>query len=278
MNQSTTETTETAGTEAERGADGQAAEGLQGEVVEQAIEPTGEVGEGQAGDPNDEPGEQQQKTPDWLRNLRRENRELKRKQKELEQRLQKPADAPVLGAKPKLEDHDYDAEAFEVALSDWYEKKRAVDAKMEQRQAAEQAQQAEWKTRLETYAQEKTALAADDYEESEEAVTDTLSEVQQGIIIQGASNPAALVYKLGKDEARLQVLANIKDPVKFAFAIAKLETDMKTPAKTKPEPERRLSGGRPAAPATSGHLDKLRERAQQTGDYTAYFAAKNKKS
>lgn len=246
---------------------------------------TGEQPEddGQGEDEGDAPtsddpaeGPSDEKPNDWLRNLRRENRELKRKQKELEQRLQKPDEAPVLGAKPKLEDHDYDADAFEAALSDWYEKKRAVDAKIEQRRSAEEAEKSEWDTRLQTYAQEKTALGVDDYEESEEAVTDTLSEVQQGIIIQGATNPAALVYKLGRDEARLQALSSIKDPVKFAFAIAKLETDMKTPAKTKPEPERRLTGGRVAAP-TTGNLDKLRERAQKTGDYTAYFAAKNKK-
>jgi len=50
-----------------------------------------------------------------------------------------------------------------------------------------------------------------------------LDPVQQDIILQAAQNPALAVYALGKSKDKAKELASIKDPVKFAFALGKLE-------------------------------------------------------
>jgi hypothetical protein len=46
-------------------------------------------------------------------------------------------------------------------------------------------------------------------------------------MLQGADNPALVVYALGKNPKKAKELSEIKDPVKFAFAVAKLEKELK---------------------------------------------------
>ena len=68
------------------------------------------------------PPEETTRAPEWVRELRKADREKARRIKELEAKLNAAAATetkPVaLGAKPKLEDHDYDTEKFEAALAD----------------------------------------------------------------------------------------------------------------------------------------------------------------
>ena len=75
--------------------------------------------------------EPKQAAPAWVRELRRRERDLQREVRELRAKAQAPQQGenqpPAAGAKPKLEDHDYDAERFETALSGWFERKRHVD-------------------------------------------------------------------------------------------------------------------------------------------------------
>jgi hypothetical protein len=62
--------------------------------------------------------------------LRKTNRELQRQNRELQARVQAapPETKPVvIGNKPKLEDHDYDADKYEEALTSWFERKRQAD-------------------------------------------------------------------------------------------------------------------------------------------------------
>jgi len=89
-------------------------------------------------------------------------------------------------------------------------------------------------------------------------------------VLQGAENPALVVYALGKNPKKAKELAAINDPVKFAFAIAKLESQLKIqPRKTAPPPERTApSGNAPISGATDGHLERLRSEAMRTGDMT----------
>ena len=64
------------------------------------------------------PQEDETKAPEWLRNVRKKNREQARKIRELERQLEqsKPRDqTPQLGPKPTLESVDYDTAAFEKA-------------------------------------------------------------------------------------------------------------------------------------------------------------------
>ncbi len=224
-----------------------------------------------SGEPDPEP--EPERAPDWVRDLRRSHRELQRKVREYEAREQTApvqAEIPRLGAKPKLEEHDYDTERYEKALEDWYKKRDAVDAikREQQRQTDEQAKS--WQANLDGYGKAKAELKVRDYDDAEAAVQETLSVTQQGVVLQGAENPALVVYALGKNPKKAKELAAINDPVKFAFAIAKLESQLKIqPRKTAPPPERTApSGNAPISGATDGHLERLRSEAMRTGDMT----------
>ena len=214
--------------------------------------------------------------PDWVKELREEQRRLRRQVREYEARERaaqqqgQPVAVPTLGAKPKLEDHDYDTDRYESALEAWYKQKDAADAaKREQEQALAEQQKA-WQARLDAYGQQKTALKVRDYDEAEATVQETLNVTQQGVVLQGAENPALVVYALGKNPKRAKELAAITDPVRFAFAVAKLEQQLKiTPRAKPPAPERTVPAGTaPVSGATDSALERLRADAERTGDYS----------
>jgi hypothetical protein len=239
---------------------------------------------------DEKPPEQDQdsRAPDWVRDLRKTNRELVRKLREKDAEVerirgaaQQPAAAVVVGEKPTLEGCDFDGDKFAEQLEAWHDRKRQADTQAAEAKRAEDQARAAWQAKLETYGKAKSALKVADYEDAEATVQDTLSVVQQGIIIQGAENAAHVVYALGKSPAKAKELAAITDPVKFAFAVAKLETILKvtTRNKTAPAPEREVRGTVAGAAATMGanrKLEQLREKGLQTGDMTEYFAAKRK--
>jgi hypothetical protein len=213
-----------------------------------------------------------------IRQLREERRRLERENRELQEKLRAKDSPPTeipLGAKPKLEDHDYDADKFELALQDWFEKKRVADEKAAQAQAEARAKEEAWQARLAEYGQAKAKLKVPDYEDAEERVQALFNVTQQGVMIAGAENPALLVYALGKYPAKAKELAAITDPVKFAFAVAKLETQMKTTAKSRPAPpapETPVKSTAPARSAVNATLERLRDEADRTGDRTKVAA------
>ena len=239
---------------------------------------------------DEKPPEQDQdsRAPDWVRELRKTNRELVRKLREKDAEVERikgagqaPAAAIVVGEKPKLADFNYDDEEFSNALEAWHDRKRQADTQAAEAKRAEDQARAAWQAKLDTYGKAKQSLKVADYEDAEATVQDTLSVVQQGIIIQGAENAAHVVYALGKSPAKAKELAAITDPVKFAFAVAKLETILKvtTRSKTAPAPEREVRGSVAGAAATMGtnrKLEQLREKALESGDMTEYLAAKRK--
>lgn len=213
-----------------------------------------------------------------IRQLREERRRLERENRELQEKLRaKEAPPPEipLGAKPKLEDHDYDADKFELALQDWFEKKRQADEKAAKAQAEARAKEEAWQAKLAEYGQAKAKLKVPDYEDAEERVQSLFNVTQQGVMIDGAENPALLVYALGKHPAKAKELAAITNPVKFAFAVAKLETQMKTTTKARPAPpapETPMRSTAPARSAVNATLERLRDEADRTGDRTKVAA------
>jgi hypothetical protein len=173
---------------------------------------------------------QEQAAPEWVRELRREHRELKKRNRELESRVNQSIETnPVvnLGPKPNLEALDYDTEKYEQSLADWYERKRLVDEQQSQVRRAEEEQKQAWNAKLEGYVEAKTKLKVRDYDDAEEVAQQLFNVVQQGVVIQGAENPALVIYALGKNPKKAKELAAIDDPVKFAFAVAKLESNLK---------------------------------------------------
>lgn len=186
--------------------------------------------------------------------------------------------AQPLGQKPTLEGADYDTERYETELTSWYEKKREHDENQNVIQSQQKAVQKEWDTKLESYHTSKAELKVKDYEFAEDVVQDNLSVMQQGMIVQGADNPALVVYALGKNPKKAKEIASITDPVKFAFAVAKLETNLKvTKRKASSKPEKKISGtGRPSG-SVDNTLDRLRADAEKTGDFSKVLQYKKQK-
>ena len=224
--------------------------------------------------------DENERAPEWVRDLRKQYREEKRRNKELQEQLAATTGATKvaeLGQKPTLEAADYDTERYEKELAAWYERKRKHDEAEAARQAEAETAAREWKQKLEGYQSAKATLKVRDYDDAEEVVQDAFTVTQQGMILQGAENPALLVYALGKNPKRAKELASIKDPVKFAFAVARLETQLKvTKRKASSKPEPTISGtGRPSGSVDST-LERLRKDAEKSGDYSKVYAYKQR--
>lgn len=223
------------------------------------------------------PADDHAQAPGWVKELRKANREKEKRIRELEAKLSQVTEKkPVtLGPKPKLEDHDWDAEAFEQALDAWHERKRARDAEAELQQQAERQQWQAWQERIDGYTKAKAKMKVRDFEDAEEVAQMTLNVTQQGIILQGADNPAMVVYALGKNPTKAAELAKLNDPVKFAFAVAKLEKELKvTSRKPVAQPERAILGTARVSGSVDSRIDELRAQAEKTGDYSKVIAYK----
>jgi hypothetical protein len=216
-----------------------------------------------------------------VRDLRKQHRELQKRNRELEAKLNQAPEtqkAQEVGKKPTLEDFDYDAERYEASLAEWFERKRQADEQVAKLQAERDNQAKEWQAKLEGYSKAKAELKVRDYDEAEDITKDTLNVVQQGVILQGAENPALLVYALGKNPKKAKELASISDPVKFAFAVAKLETQLKvTNRKAAPPPEKTVQGTGKVSGTVDSTLDRLRADAERSGDYSKVMAYKRQK-
>lgn len=228
------------------------------------------------------PPEEQTHAPEWVRELRKTNRELQRQNRELQGKLQSTTQTEtkpvVLGKKPTLEEHDYDADKFEVALADWFERKRQADEANAKQEAEVMNQQKAWQAKLDGYGKAKAELRVKDFEDAEAVAQELFNITQQGVVLQGADNPALVIYALGKNPKKAKELSDIKDPVKFAFAVAKLEKELKvTNRKAAPPPERIVSGTGRVSGAVDSTLERLREEAARTGNMTKVIQYKQQK-
>lgn len=210
--------------------------------------------------------------PEWVKELRRQNREQAKRIKELEQATQ-PAVQTEIGPEPTLADHDYDEVEFKQAWRKWNEKatevEKAKQAKIEQERAAEE----DFNRRLAAYNEAKAKLPVQDFDDAEAVLLEQFDATQQGLLVKLAKQPALFAYALGKNPTKAKTLAAIKDPVDFIAAAVRMEMDMKQ-AKRAPAPEKVLSGGVPGATAVDNRLEKLREEAARTGDFTKVNAYK----
>ena len=251
------------------------------EAAQEVTEPAEEELVVTIGDGEQPPAEEAADSP-VLRTVRQKLRETQRKLRELEARAAPaPEQLPVVGKKPALEDDDidFDPDKFERALMTWHSQKRKVEEHAQRQQQAQQAQQQEWEGRLQGYTQAKQALKVRDFDDAEAVAQETFNVTQQGIILQGAANPALLVYALGKNAAKAKELAAITDPVKFTFAVARLETELKTaPRKPAVAPEQTTKPTARVSGAVDDRLNVLREKAEKSGDYSAYLAYKRSKA
>lgn len=277
-------------------------EGIQSEeleIVEDVAEEPSEVIEGSEAQDNQEEEDEvvvsidgesppqeveQTKAPEWVRELRKSHRDLQRQNRELQSRLesfQKPEQKiGEPGPKPKLEQFDYDADLYEQKLEQWHEQKRKFELEAEKLRQEQAAQDQVWKDRLEAYSRNKAELKVKDYEDAEATAQELFNVTQQGIIVRGANNPALLVYALGKNPKKAAELSKLNDPVEFAFAVARLEKDLKvTNRKSAPAPEKIVqnSGRVVSSASVDSTLNRLRAEAERTGDYTKVMEYRRQK-
>ena len=201
----------------------------------------------------------------------REAAELKKSQQA------KTDDIKPLRARPTLEAHNYDEDAFNADTDKWFGEKQEHDNKASSEKKKQEEQQEAWEARVGEYIKAKNSFKQDEFEESELAVKDALSDMQQNIILHAFGAGAAnIIAGLGQDDDRLQELAKIKDHTLFTVALTRLESKMKvTPRRPKHSPETHVSG---SASGEFGdrQLKTLEAEAEKTGDYTKVFAHKRR--
>lgn len=223
--------------------------------------------------------EHHEEAPEWVKNLRKQTREQSKKIKEYEKRIEeltKPVEEDIqLGEPPTLEDSDYDEDIHREKMISWFEQKQKYDAKKSEKEQAEKKQTEEWNQKLSGYEEAKAKMKVKDYDDAEFVVTSTLSETQQGIIVDGVDDPALIVYALGKNPKKTEELAKITNPVRFAIALGKLEKDLKVGKRKPPEPEKKLESNS-AFVGNDKRLEALEAEARKTGNRTKVIAYKKK--
>lgn len=222
------------------------------------------------------PEEDEQAAPQWVREVRKDNREKAKRIRELEAKLaanQPQPQAVTVGAKPTLAACDYDEDRFDSELTQWHERKRSAEAEEQKKRDEAANVQKAWQAKLNTYAEQKASLKVKDYEEAEAKAIEILSETQQAIILKGAKNGAMMVYALGMNIKTAQRLASITDPVEFAWEASQVEVKMKaTPRKAAPLPESAVKGSGRAV--NNQTLERLESEAIKSGDRSKVIAYK----
>jgi len=273
-------------------------ESAESEVVEEATKESGDTdtegGTTDEGEITISVGEQPaaeeedaSRAPEWVRDLRKSNREKDRviREKDAEiARLKGATSQPeqvVVGEEPTFEACDFDPDKFRDELTAWNARKAKAEQQQKERETAQAAEQQKWQARISAVQTEAAKLRQPDYEATVEALDSVFSVAQRGIVINGPADPktsAALSYWLGKNPKKAQELAGITDLIRFSFAIAHLEAQLKvTPKKSAPPPERVVRSSVPGAAAIDNQLEKLRAEAAKTGDLSKVLEYKRRK-
>ena len=225
--------------------------------------------------------EEEKAAPRWIKDLRKSDREKTKKIRELEAKLSQnqaapaPAKALELPKKPTLDACDYDSDKYQEQVEQWFTLKQKYDLEQVKAKELQEEGNRAFQKKIESYNERKASLKVSDFEDAESVVLQSFSDVQQNIILQGAEDPALLAYAIGKNKVKAEELAKIKDHVKFAFAVAKLEKELKvTTRKPSAPPEKTISGTGRVTASNDSHLEKLRAKAEKTGDYSEITAYK----
>ncbi|MEY7151312.1 phage capsid protein [Enterobacter cloacae] len=198
-----------------------------------------------------------QPAPQWIKDLRKANREkdkeLREMRRQLEQLQSRPAEqqpqqqTDVIPPKPTLESCEYDEAAFEQAMTDWHEKKSRAEQQKQQKERQQQEYQQRFQQRVEAHKQRAAKLPVKDYQEMESIVLSELKPIQQEIIIHAADEGSELIaYALGKNPQLRQRVAAETDPIRAAFLLGQISKQVSLAPKPKkvikPEPEVRGGG------------------------------------
>jgi hypothetical protein len=265
------------------GNDNGAADEAQGE---DQGEESGEILTVQIGDEEPEDAETEG-APEWVKDLRKSSREKDKRIRELEAQVSKPAAAEELGAKPTLQECDYDEAEYDRLTDEWKAKKARIEAQAEQQQQQQVKAEERWNTRVASYTEGRAKIGVQDYDDAEAAVKEELAkgtnptglnDLRFNILVNVAPDPNIMVYALAKNPKRLEELRSIEDLSEYAFKLGQLSTEIKVGRKTPPPPEGRIRGTGGTNAAVDNTLEKLREEARKTGDMTKVLAYKRSKA
>jgi hypothetical protein len=259
------------------------------EVVVEDQEVEGEAPEGEAveefdtitldGQPLAE--DEDREAPEWAKKLRKDHRELAKKNRELERALAATTVAPAppkLGPKPTMESCGWDTERLEFELDGWHTQKAQVEAHQRDLEHQQKAEQEAINAKLAAYEKGKRALRVPDYDEVESLVGATLSQDAKTVILKYADDPAKVVYAIGKNPELANRLSSIRDFGQLTKEVVRLEDKLmvsKTQKKP-PAPERPAPKGGAASGGSDATLARLRAEADKTNDLTKVIAYKAK--
>ncbi|WP_380784441.1 hypothetical protein [Sphingomonas sp. R86520] len=207
--------------------------------------------------------------PEGIRNLREELKRQKARVRELEGAGAAPVE---VGARPKLEDFDYDEDAHGEAVEAWIDKKRNADAQVTARDESIRQAQEKFNTQQRAFEDGWSALRVTGKDAARAKVEDTFDPTQQAMLIKAArGNGAGLMLYLGTSAASLDKLkALVNDPAEFIAEAAVMAKEVKVerrkPATTPIEPVRGGTGGAAKGDARRARLER---DADTSGDYSA---------
>jgi hypothetical protein len=238
------------------------------------------------GNKNDDvPEDEIKKAPEWVRKIRKENREkdklvrqLEREKQELESRLvekNKPKEDLIpLRVKPKLEDHAYDSDAFESDLEKWFSEKNNHESKLKEKHESEEVEKNAWQQKINDYNKRKSEYVVPDYDDAEKDVMAKLSPEQQAVLLKASKQPEKLVYALGRSPNKLDELSKKTDLIDFAVSVAIMETSVKVEKRKPSVPPDRFSSQISVAQNIQDALKHLEDEADRTGNRTHLVAFK----
>lgn len=221
---------------------------------------------------------------DLVKHLRAQLREQRKQFKESTQKQTDPQNIPAdMPRKPEMGDDgiDWDPEKYAEALDKWTEDKAAFlehQAKQQQRLEEFGKKFSEGQQRYQTE-RAKALKKYAGFEKAETVIAELPEPLQAGLMIH-SKNPTALVMAIGRNaDLRKQVeTAYNTDHIALGYLIRDIESRAGSAPKAKQKlnqaPEVKGQNG----VANVGQLEALRKRAEETGDYTDYLAAKNRKT
>lgn len=227
----------------------------------------------------DSPASEDDKDPALVKHLRSTIKEKERELKELRRQpaTQQQVTPPQPPRMPQLSDDgiDYDESVFQQRMQEWSTEATKFQSYQAEQQRQHQDLQQRHQLKIQQYLERSKALKVHNYQQAEQLVIDDVPESIQGAIIHYAEKPELVVLALGRNAALRKQVAEATNPVELGRLIGTIESKAKTMPKAKTTsatiPEVKGNGG-----AAINNIDKLREKAQETGDYSALIAAKRK--
>lgn len=225
----------------------------------------------------------QENDSELVKRLRAQIREQGKALKQSSQQTQQqsgplPLEVPP---KPQLGDDgiDWDPEKLAEKLDEWHEQKGKIEARQQEQQQRAQVFQSQLEERGKVYREERATAIKKfaGYERAEEIVAE-LPEPLQAALLLNSQKPTLTVMALARNEKLRQEIeaAYTNDHIRLGYLIADIDRRAGTAPKVKKDvngaPNVKGNGGA----KNIGQLEAARAKAQQSGDWTEYFAMKEK--